>query len=176
MTYDELRTEFNNPSFKQNLISVLGCKCYNCGSEDNVEYHHVVPLALGGTNGIKNIVPLCYSCHKAAHRGRHVSEYIKKSELTGRPQKMGYEEAEPILDEYISGRIGMRECKTKLGYAPGSHISDRKIMKEFLKRHNISKYRNNIDVKVANGNLSPGDKIGYIVYADGRRAETRYGT
>lgn len=49
-------------------------------------------------------------------------------------------------------------------------------MKEFLKRHNISKYRNNIDVKVANGNLSPGDKIGYIVYADGRRVETRYET
>lgn len=34
---------------------------------------------------------------------------------------MGYEEAEPILDEYISGRIGMRECKTKLGYRP-DHI------------------------------------------------------
>lgn len=48
MTYKQLRTEFNRPLFKKRLIEVLGSECANCGSHSDIEYHHVVPLALGG--------------------------------------------------------------------------------------------------------------------------------
>lgn len=174
MTHDELKAEFNRASFKHDLKSILGCKCYNCGSEDNVEYHHIVPLALGGTNGIKNIVPLCYSCHKAAHNGRHITQYAKNSDKKGRPLKIDYQHAEKVFDSFVNGEIGTDECKKIMGYSSKSHITDMKLFKQYLKSHGITKFRNNIDVKVANGNLSPGDKIGYIVYADGRRVETRY--
>ena len=71
--YTRLRTEYNRPLFRRMLRDVLGCTCFNCGSTTNVEHHHVVPLAFGGTNSPKNIVALCDRCHKAAHHGLHIT-------------------------------------------------------------------------------------------------------
>lgn len=31
-------------SYREAMVRVLGTKCRNCGSEENIEYHHVVPL------------------------------------------------------------------------------------------------------------------------------------
>ena len=62
-TYTQNKLQFNRPSFKDELKDKLGTVCCNCGSNLDVEYHHVVPLALGGTNNIGNIVPLCHVCH-----------------------------------------------------------------------------------------------------------------
>lgn len=45
----------------------LGCKCVNCGTTDNIQYHHIVPVGNGGANALSNVVPLCVSCHAAAH-------------------------------------------------------------------------------------------------------------
>ena len=75
--------------------------CGNCGSIENIEFHHVVPLEFGGRNVITNIVPLCHQCHCLAHQkvGR------KKIERAGRPRKdapKGYKEA---IDRYIRGEL-----------------------------------------------------------------------
>ena len=56
--YDKLRQEFQGESFRLNMKSELGNKCVNCGSTENIEYHHIVPLRNGGTNNLskKSIV------------------------------------------------------------------------------------------------------------------------
>lgn len=67
METEELKIEFNKRIFKEELIQKLGKTCANCGSTDKIEYHHIVPLVLGGTNNLSNIVPLCKVCHLKAH-------------------------------------------------------------------------------------------------------------
>lgn len=38
-------------------------KCFECGSIEKIQNHHVVPKILGGTKTI----PLCTSCHSKVH-------------------------------------------------------------------------------------------------------------
>lgn len=45
-------------------------KCINCGSTDNIHWHHVVPLALGGNDIPSNIVPVCGRCHSIIHNNK----------------------------------------------------------------------------------------------------------
>ena len=79
--YKQLRLEFARDSFHEELEEKLGKVCCNCGSELDIEYHHVIPLALGGTNNITNIVPLCYVCHQIAHGSKNIRR-LKRSEDT----------------------------------------------------------------------------------------------
>lgn len=44
-----------------------GIKCCNCQSTQEIQYHHIVPLASGGFDIISNIAPLCPKCHALIH-------------------------------------------------------------------------------------------------------------
>jgi hypothetical protein len=46
------------------LISALGGKCEECGAVGDLEIHHRVPLAAGGTNKLSNLALLCRNCHR----------------------------------------------------------------------------------------------------------------
>jgi len=59
------RAEFD--CMRAKLPSKLGSKCRRCGATTNIEYHHIKPLSHGGTNDLKNIIPLCAKCHKEIH-------------------------------------------------------------------------------------------------------------
>lgn len=61
------------------IDKTLSKECGNCGSKDDLEIHHIVPLAFGGTNRLSNLVRLCSSCHSKAHGG---FSFIDKSEET----------------------------------------------------------------------------------------------
>ncbi len=37
--------------------------CFECGSEEDIHHHHVVPKSLGGTKTL----PLCSKCHSLVH-------------------------------------------------------------------------------------------------------------
>ncbi len=39
--------------------------CVNCGSAENLEWHHRIPLAMGGTTDPENMEVLCKTCHVA---------------------------------------------------------------------------------------------------------------
>lgn len=41
--------------------------CSTCGSAADIELHHIIPLAAGGTNDYFNLIYLCHSCHMALH-------------------------------------------------------------------------------------------------------------
>lgn len=45
----------------------IGTKCINCGSVDDLVYHHVIPLSIGGNDIDSNMVCLCGSCHNKLH-------------------------------------------------------------------------------------------------------------
>lgn len=42
-------------------------KCVNCGSIDDIVYHHIVPLSMGGNDVISNLTCLCGVCHNLIH-------------------------------------------------------------------------------------------------------------
>ena len=45
-------------SYREAMVRVLGTKCRNCGSDENIEYHHVVPLKstkIFGPNTERNV-------------------------------------------------------------------------------------------------------------------------
>jgi len=42
-------------------------QCGNCKTVDNLQIHHIVPLALGGTNNTTNMVVVCEMCHGKIH-------------------------------------------------------------------------------------------------------------
>lgn len=48
----------------------IGTKCANCGDEQDLVYHHIVPLALGGNDINTNMVCLCGRCHDLVHYGK----------------------------------------------------------------------------------------------------------
>lgn len=79
-TTAELRAEFER--MKSRLDASLGARCGNCSGSRNVEIHHVVPLALGGTNNIGNLVRLCAPCHDKAH-GRTRKGNFKEAQAAG---------------------------------------------------------------------------------------------
>ena len=42
-----------------------GGKCAKCGSRENLEYDHIVPVSKGGSNTTRNIELLCETCNRS---------------------------------------------------------------------------------------------------------------
>jgi len=55
--------------------------CYECGSTEDIQYHHIIPESKGG----KETIPLCIICHGKVHD----VDFVKMKEL----QKEGIERA-----------------------------------------------------------------------------------
>jgi 5-methylcytosine-specific restriction endonuclease McrA len=45
------------------LVLACGGRCLACGSREDLTVDHIVPLALGGSNTIENVQPLCSVCN-----------------------------------------------------------------------------------------------------------------
>jgi 5-methylcytosine-specific restriction endonuclease McrA len=42
-------------------------KCVSCGSRENLEYDHIIPISRGGNNTVRNIELLCEKCNRTKH-------------------------------------------------------------------------------------------------------------
>jgi hypothetical protein len=82
----------------KNSITILLDRCFECGSTENIEYHHVGPKSKGGTQ----MIPLCLSCHTKVH-GEHMlklrklandsrNRMIKECKEKGIPNNLGRKE------------------------------------------------------------------------------------
>jgi 5-methylcytosine-specific restriction endonuclease McrA len=40
-------------------------KCVKCGSRENLEYDHIIPISRGGSNTARNIELLCENCNRS---------------------------------------------------------------------------------------------------------------
>lgn len=57
----KIRTEQNN--IKKVMITEDSF-CAKCGCKENLELHHMFPVALGGDNNNLNLITLCNKCHQ----------------------------------------------------------------------------------------------------------------
>lgn len=168
MSYEDLRKEFESRLFRERMKEEHPPICSNCGSKKNIEYHHIVPLKLGGTNSLANIAPLCHKCHSAAHKGRHMSHYADSAN-SGRKSIASIEKNAWIFDMFINGEIGNSECSEALGYSNQTRIGSRSVFKKYIASKGIKHVRNIVDIAVAKrNNLNAGDIVGEIEYMDGR--------
>ena len=99
----------------ETLKKIKGTTCCNCGinCEENIVYHHVVPISAGGNDIISNIIPVCTECHSIIHFGeshglKNHSELVKKGlkraraegKIIGR-RKITYEDLPLNFGEYV---------------------------------------------------------------------------
>lgn len=174
-TYEELRAEWTSGLTRVMAKQTLGDTCYNCGSDEGIELHHVVPLKLGGTNKLSNIVVLCHRCHCAAHNGRHIKDYQNKK-VSGRPHKVSDDVLTSALKDYLNCKIGTKECKARIKMADSCKITDMRFFKRLVKELGIAEYKNNIDIiRKRRGYINKGDEAGYIIYNNGDVINIYYG-
>lgn len=48
---------------RNKLLKRSGYKCENCGSSDNLQIDHCLPVSLGGTDDVVNLRVLCRGCN-----------------------------------------------------------------------------------------------------------------
>lgn len=170
-TVRELRQESNRVSFKRNLKNELENKCANCGTDISLEHHHIVPLSIGGTNRTTNIVVLCHRCHQLAHGAKNIRD-ICKAEKTGRKRREPPKDYESIIEKYLNGEIGRKDCEKQLGLPEKAKLSEQFFFKDYLSERNIVSYKNRVDMlntaKCKRRNHT-GEVIAGVVYADGTR-------
>jgi len=53
-------------SVKRQSLRRVNNRCERCLSSENLEFHHRVPLSLGGSSILENCVVLCENCHRSA--------------------------------------------------------------------------------------------------------------
>lgn len=102
--------EFVDPIIKKTVMTrdKSTCQCCKRGGEqyvDILDYHHILPVFLGGEDTPENGMMLCVSCHRLVHLYSTADLHIDKALLTGiyselnDEQKKQYENAEIFEDE-----------------------------------------------------------------------------
>lgn len=54
-----------------NKFKALGNACFYCGSKENIEVDHLIPISRGGAHVLSNLVPACRSCN-ASKRDKYL--------------------------------------------------------------------------------------------------------
>lgn len=174
MTPEELRKEFESSDFRKIMIQRLGTKCVNCGKskkEIQIDYHHIVPLCRGGTNKLRNIVPLCFNCHQAAHHSQNLTSMVRemgKSKCGGRPRIVPPDNYKQVLDDYMCGKMSQKRCKILLHIRGKSKLTDMLYYHDYLDELGIQQCRNHLDHIKDRDNMPPDRVISYIVYKNGK--------
>ena len=94
----------------QHIINAKYHFCAACGSEHDLQYHHLVPVSLGGVDEPSNIIVLCATCHQKWHQqgGRVHHNYLVKHGIerakergvhVGKPQA-DYENVMKLIAQY----------------------------------------------------------------------------
>lgn len=111
-------------------------KCCNCGSTDNLDIHHIVPLSCGGTDRATNLVLVCQRCHQGLHHGHHIEKYRVYKNKGGRKRKV---RDDSVYADYIHAKISVSEAREKTG----CRIKDTFNFKDFMKENGIAKVSRN---------------------------------
>lgn len=64
------------------VVELFNNSCAYCGSKHNLTMDHVVPIALGGTNTYRNIIPACKSCNSRKNSTELIAWYTAQSFYT----------------------------------------------------------------------------------------------
>lgn len=151
---------------KMQVLERHGGRCVNCGSTEELEFHHVVPLEIGGNDTEENIVPLCYYCHKAVTNHELLLRTAGRKHENGGRKRTIPENYEEILDQYLDCEMGKKELKRRLGLSDKNAVTDNDWYKEYLEKRGIRKFRNNVDLRISKSGINRGDPVGMIIYKD----------
>jgi len=82
-TYPEIDNKITRENTRQLLSKLNEAKrnintCETCGIDKNIEIHHIIPLLIGGTNDVYNLICLCSNHHTEAHKNNYHLIIIKK--------------------------------------------------------------------------------------------------
>jgi ribosome-binding protein aMBF1 (putative translation factor) len=119
-------------------------ECFECGSTEGIEQHHIIPRSLGGTKTI----PLCFRCHSKVHddlgrkdvHSRLIKEGIQKKRnendgVWGRPNGTGLRK-EDIIKQYsdviklLNEGMSIRKIANELNYSPTTVQKVKNILNE----------------------------------------------
>lgn len=59
--------------------------CFSCGARTQLYAHHVIEVQHGGSNNIRNQVPLCFDCHQYLH------PWLTEEDRAPQPRPKGFE-------------------------------------------------------------------------------------
>ena len=62
---------------KKDLTRLMNSCCLNCGTFENIQIDHIVPIARGGQHSIGNLQPLCKPCNQNKNT-KFIMEWKKK--------------------------------------------------------------------------------------------------
>ena len=123
---DNTREEFDR--LRPLLIKDKGCICVNCQKDcgPDILYHHIVPLSIGGTNNISNIVPVCENCDGLIHSIDRTNwkalqrAGIERAKLEGKYQgrksmALDREQFTAMVKDYRAGKRTATSIFTELG-------------------------------------------------------------
>lgn len=68
---------------RKDVLAKTGGKCAACGSKNNVEIDHILPISKGGDSSAENLQPLCRKCNRSK-RVRNTS-YMSEQVATQMP-------------------------------------------------------------------------------------------
>lgn len=132
---------------KQSEKNKIGLKCANCESIEGLEYHHIIPLSLGGSNLLSNYVCLCYECHALIHerkKAMNLSEATKRGlqKAKERGVQLG---AKPGAKLVTKKSIQSKELIKKLNCDFDGTLSNEETYKEIgISRNTFYKYKKEI--------------------------------
>lgn len=138
-----------------------GERCANCGTEKDIEWHHIVPLYVGGTNSPSNLVPLCTDCHHAVHTGVRYYEHKKKSD--GRKPRTTNEEQRSAFIDYVFCRIPKKEACRIIGVSRIDQCRPQRWMTAVLDELGVERFKNNLELNlVQHGFVNQKDPFGWV--------------
>lgn len=91
--------------------------CQECGSKEELETHHKIPLVLGGKHHFDNIITLCKKCHWEAQYGDNDIARRFKAEISRRTKEglKGKNPGRPKKDYNIYCKnCDKRGCKVRI--------------------------------------------------------------
>jgi hypothetical protein len=163
-------------------------RCISCGRED-ITWHHVVPIEVGGADVISNIVPVCNDCHMNIHVQKSLPERLlsgraRTGKFGGRKRSMP-ENYKELLNDYVYCRIGKKELSARWGVTVTSRkdptkkipvdmvrLTGKSWYKDYLRELGIKKVENHVDyldnLRNARTYIREGEYVGTITYLDGR--------
>ncbi|WP_422406942.1 MULTISPECIES: HNH endonuclease [Gammaproteobacteria] len=107
--------------------TALPNSCQNCGSDEDLHIHHIVPLSLDGNNILSNMARLCMECHNKIHGQNLDYKNLKEKKFK---------------DAVKEGRVGRPTSPEKdLDDAYQLWLTKKHTIKEILKQTGVSQGR-----------------------------------